>query len=253
MVSPVKSFSIAVIPNTVVQPEKNVILQLFTPTNAILSAPSAATLNIIDTSGSLVVPAGSVLTSGELFAPRTTSLIRVKPSLFCSACAPVVVPTYPVSPRLCWRPIGINSPSGSQNYGGLTVDGPSVFRPFSFTGHGTNSQLIAATLQLNNGLTNIGHRRVLPTPSAHGRTFIPTMRKPLSSMMIQRRLLIRPPLPSATSGGALLKSTVIFSNIYHTSPADVDALLVSTCPAGYAVDVTCRRTERHQGGTGVGF
>ena len=36
------------------------------------------------------------------------------------------------------------------------MNGPSVYRPFSFTAVGTNSQQIAATLLLNNGVTSIG-------------------------------------------------------------------------------------------------
>ena len=59
-----QSFVVRVIANTTVQPDKTVLLQLANPSNGQLIAPSAATLTIHDTSGSLVVPAGSTFAAG---------------------------------------------------------------------------------------------------------------------------------------------------------------------------------------------
>ena len=57
------SFVVTVIANTTVQPDKTVLLQLSRANNGYLIAPYAATLTIHDNTGSLVVPAGSVLVS----------------------------------------------------------------------------------------------------------------------------------------------------------------------------------------------
>jgi hypothetical protein len=51
---------------------------------------------------------------------------------------------------------GITSPSSPQTYGIVTNGGTTVSRPFTFTASGTCGSNITATLQLQDGLTNLG-------------------------------------------------------------------------------------------------
>jgi uncharacterized repeat protein (TIGR01451 family) len=51
---------------------------------------------------------------------------------------------------------GVTSPSGAQTYGVLTASGPAVVRPFSFTASGTCGGVVTATLQLQDGASNLG-------------------------------------------------------------------------------------------------
>ncbi len=51
---------------------------------------------------------------------------------------------------------GVTAPSGAQNYGVLVANGAPVTRPFTFTASTTCGQIITATLQLQDGATNLG-------------------------------------------------------------------------------------------------
>lgn len=51
---------------------------------------------------------------------------------------------------------GVTSPSGPQTYGVLTAGGAAVARPFSFTANGAGGGTLVATLQLQDGATNLG-------------------------------------------------------------------------------------------------
>ncbi|HEX9045527.1 MAG TPA: Calx-beta domain-containing protein, partial [Verrucomicrobiae bacterium] len=221
-----QSFNVTVIGNTAVQPDKTVLLQLSSPTNGFLVAPSAATLTIHDISGSLVVPAGaallheSLVTNGIIdpnenvtvaFALRATGGTNVN-----NLTATLLVTN------------GVSAPSSPQNYGNLLVNGPSVSRAFSFTATGTNGQTIAPTLLLNNGLTNIGTATFTFTLGTWTTTFYNT--NPITI----RDFTLASPYPSAITvsnvGGTLVKSTVTLSNLYHGFTRDIEALVVS--PAG---------------------
>lgn len=51
---------------------------------------------------------------------------------------------------------GVTSPSGPQNYGALTTGDPEVVRAFTFTVSATCGQVVTATLQLQDGATDLG-------------------------------------------------------------------------------------------------
>lgn len=51
---------------------------------------------------------------------------------------------------------GITSPGGPQTYGVLNAGGPAVSRPFTFVAAGTCGGSLTATLQLQDGATNLG-------------------------------------------------------------------------------------------------
>ena len=220
-----ESFVVPVIANTTVQPDKTVLLQLFNPSNSILTPPSAATLTIHDTSGSLVVPAGSALTS-ESFSPpnglidpgETVTLLFA-----LRASGGTNIPN--VKATLLTTNGTSTSPSpASQNYGSLVVNGPSVSKSFSFTANGTNSQIIAATLLLNNGVTNIGTAVFTYTLGVWTNTFYSTN---VITIVDNAAANPYPATINVTGvGGTLIKATATVTNMSHPSPSDIDILLV---------------------------
>lgn len=223
-----KTFSVTVIASTAVQPDKTVLLQLYNPTNGFLIAPYAATLTIHDNTGSLVVPAGSALlsenlvTNGIIDPAETVSLL-----LALRASGGTNIPSV-YATLLSTNGITSPSPATAVSYGSLTVGGASVSRPFTFTASGTNGQTIAATLQLNNGVTNIGTAVFTYTLGTWTNTFYNT------NAIVINDHAIASPYPSSIAvsnvGGALVKSTVLLTNFYHGYTKDVEVLLVS--PAG---------------------
>jgi hypothetical protein len=218
-----ESFVVPVIANTTVQPDKTVLLQLFNPSNSILTPPSAATLTIHDTSGSLVVPAGSALTS-ESFSPPNGLIDPGETVTLLFALRASGGTNIPNVKATLLTTNGVTSPSGSQNYGSLVVNGPSVSRPFSFTANGTNSQIIAATLLLNNGVTNIGTAVFTYTLGVWTNTFYST------NVITIVDNAAATPYPSTINvsgvGGTLIKATATVTNMSHPSPSDIDILLV---------------------------
>ena len=219
-----QTFSVTVINNTVVQPDKTVLVQLSNPVNGILIAPYAATLTIHDTSGSLVVPAGSTLisesgpTNGIIDPGETVSLwfaFRAAGGNNVSNLVATLLATN-----------GVTFPSGPQtNYGLLIVGGPSASLPFSFTASGTNSQSIAATFQFKSGTNNLGTAVFAYTLGTSINTFTNT------NLIIINDHAAASPYPSTINvsgvGGLLIKATVAFVNLTHSWPADIDALLES--------------------------
>ncbi len=51
---------------------------------------------------------------------------------------------------------GVTAPSGPQNYGSLALGGGSATRPFTFTASGTCGNTVTATVQLQDGATDLG-------------------------------------------------------------------------------------------------
>ena len=219
-----QQFQVPVFGRTTVQPDDTVLLQLFNPTNAILSPPSAATLTIHDTSGSLVVPAGSVLTS-ESFAPPNGIIDpgeTVGLQFGFRASGGTNIPNV-VATLLATN--GVTAPSTSQNYGGLVVNGPAVYRPFSFTAAGTNSQQIVATFLLGNGVTNIGLANFTYSLGTWTNVFTNT------GIIFINNNTIATPYPSTINvsgvGGTLVKATMSVTNMTHRTPIDINMLLVA--------------------------
>jgi uncharacterized delta-60 repeat protein len=225
-----QTFAVTVINNTTVQPDKTVLLQLFNPSNSILVAPNAATLTIHDTSGSLVVPAGSALTH-ESFAPANGIIdpgenvtllfaFRASGGTNVSNVSATLIATN-----------GITSPSpASQNYGTLIVGGPSASQPFSFTASGTNSQQIAATFQLKSGASSIGTAIFTYTLGSWTSVYSNSAAIIINDFAPASPPYLAAPYPSIINvggiGGTLIKATVILTNVSHTSPEDIDALVV---------------------------
>ncbi len=226
-----QSFDVWVIDNTAVQPDKTVLLQLSGPTNGFLIAPYASTLTIHDTSGSLVVPAGSALiaenliTNGIIDPGETVTLLlglRASGGTNVNNLSATLVASNGVASP--------TSPNGTptQKYGNLIVEGPSVSRPFTFTAHGTNGQTIAATLLLTNGTSGLGTAVFTYTLGTWTNSFYN------SNSIIINDFAIASPYPSEIAvsnlGGVLVRSTVTLTNLYHGFTKDIEALVVS--PAG---------------------
>ena len=220
-----QSFTVTVIAGTTVQPDKTVFLQLSSPSSGILAPPSAATLTIYDTSGSLVVPAGSafyqpggdpnangIIDPGE--AVKLWFAFRAEGGLTVADLKATLLATN-----------GVTSPSSTQDYGPLTVGGPSASRTFSFTAVGTNSQQIVATFLLTNGVTGLGTALFTYTLGSWTTVFYNT------NAIIINAAAPGSPYPSSITvsnlGGLLIKATVTLTNMSHTSSSAINTLLVS--------------------------
>jgi hypothetical protein len=224
-----RTFSVRVINNTVVQPDKTVLLQLSSPVYGVLMAPYAATLTIHDNSGSYVVTAGSTMI-GESFLP-TNGIIdpgETVTNLFAFRDAGG---TNVGNLQATLLPInGITSPTSTNGtptevYGSLIVNGPSKSSEFSFTANGTNGQQIVATFRLQDGTNNIGTNGFTYTLG----TWTTTFSNP--APIIINDDTIATPYPSIINvsnvGGVIIKATVTLTNLSHQSLHDVDVLLVS--------------------------
>lgn len=218
------TFSVAIIGNSMVQPDKTVLLQLFDPINGFLVAPYASTLTIRDTSGSLVVPAGSALVSESFLPPNGIIDPGETVSLLFAFRASGGTNVNNVTATLL-ATNGIISPSGTQNYGTLIVNGPSTSRQFSFTSQGTNSQQIAATFQLQSEGNSIGTAVFTYTLGTWTTTFFNT------NPIVLNADGIASPYPSFITvtnvGGDIIKASVTLTNMNMTSPHSVDVLVVS--------------------------
>jgi uncharacterized delta-60 repeat protein len=226
----VKSFNVPILPNNLVQPNLTVLLQLSSPGNGYLVAPSAATLTILENSGSYIIPAGAqILTeSGPVNgivdnAETLTVLFGLRDSAGLNV-------TNLNATLLAGN--GVNAPSGPQVYGNLQVYGHSVSRPFTFTASGTNGQAIAPTFNLYSTVNStnkfIGTAVFGFTLGTQTANFAGT-----NPIVINDNTNASPypaVIQIAGVGGTLIKATVTLSGLYHSSPSDVDALVV--CPSG---------------------
>jgi len=221
-----QSFQVTVIANTAVQPDKTVLLQLSSPTNGTLVPPSAATLTIHDTTGSLVVPDGSVLTH-EGFSPPNGIIDpgeNVTVLFAFRAEAGTNIAGFSAT-LLATNGVTSPSPVGTMNPGSLVVGGRPASQAFSFTASGTNGQQIAATFNLYNGAANIGTAVFTYTLGTVSRTFYNT------NVIIINADTTAMPYPSTINvsgvGGQVIKATVTLTNFYHTAVSSVDALVVA--------------------------
>lgn len=127
---------------------------------------------------------------------------------------------------------GVTSPSpASQNYGTLIVGGPSASQPFSFTASGTNSQQIAATFQLTSGSGSIGTAVFTYTLGSWTTIYSNSAAIIINDFAPVAPPYLASPYPAIINvsgvGGTLIKATVTLTNMSHTSPQDIDALVVS--------------------------
>lgn len=128
---------------------------------------------------------------------------------------------------------GVLTPSGPQSYGVLSPVGPAVSRPFTFVVGGSCGGTITATLQLQDGPTNLGTVTFTITIGAtatNQATFSNTGTIVINDTPRVGGIAPATPYPSTinVSGvtGTVSKVTVFLDNFSHTFPGDVDILLV---------------------------
>ena len=135
---------------------------------------------------------------------------------------------------------GVINPGAAQNFGAMIAGGTAVTRPFTFTASGTCGGMITATLDLQDGATNLGTVTY---------TFrLGTILESTMSFSNTGSITIPNGAPGSTSGNALpypsqitvsgmtgtiTKVTATFNGLNHTFPDDMDVLLVS--PNGQTV------------------
>lgn len=222
-----RSFAVTVIDNGVVDGDKTVLLNLSNAVGqAVLQSPSAATLNIIESDGSLIVPAGTALvsengTQNNMIDPGET--VRVLFGLRATAGTNTGNLIATLLPSAV-----ISNPSGPQSYGSLAVQGPPASREFTFTANATNGQLVQAVFRLTDGDA--------PTNQAVFNFVVGNTTAVFSNTapIVINDATNATPYPSVISvasvPGSVAKATVTFTNLNHSWPADIDALLVS--PSG---------------------
>jgi len=226
-----QTFNVPLIANSQVQPNLSVLLQLSNPTNSQLVTPSAATLIILENGGSYVVPAGAqMVTNYTSFSNYTNGIIgsndtvqilfglRVSAGLSATNLNAILLATNGVL-----APSAV--PASATNYGPLAVYGHSVSRPFKFTANGTNSLTISPTFALYDNTKYIGTAVFNFSIGTWTTTFSNR------STIVINDLTAASPYPSSINvsgvGGTLIKATVTFTNLSHTYPADIDALVSS--------------------------
>jgi uncharacterized delta-60 repeat protein/uncharacterized repeat protein (TIGR01451 family) len=223
----VKTFSVPVIDNSVVDGDKTVLLNLSSATgNSVLINPSAATLTIVESDGSLVVPSGSALISesgpvnGVLDPNETVGMLFGLRNGAGSNTVNLVATLLATN--------GVSNPSAPQNYGVLIDHGPSASRLFNFTVNATNGQTLTATFHLQDGARDMGLALFNFTVGRATNGFTN------SALIVINDDTNATPYPSVINisglAGVVNAATVTFTNFNHTSPSDVNALLVA--PSG---------------------
>ena len=196
--------------------------------NAVFVNPSSAILTIVERDGSEIVGAGAALISesgpvnGAIDPGETVTMLFALRDSTGTNTADLVATLLATN--------GVTKPSGPQDYGALVVHGPAVSRPFSFTASAASGQTISATFQLQDGSLNRGLVLFNFTVGQSTNSFanLAAISIPASGT---NTLGPASPYPSTINvngqGGLLSKATVTLTNLNHTWPNDIDALLVS--------------------------
>ena len=229
-----QSFNVQLIANTLVQPNLFASLLLSNPTNGQVVNPGFASLTILETGGSYVIPAGSQLLTNSSAVDGSIGVIGSNDTvqvLFAFRDSAGQNVTNLVAYLLATNGVSAPSPA-SQNYGPLTVYGHSVSRPFSFTAKGTNSYTISPTFMLYDNGTFIGPATFTYTMGAWTTIFANTnlnvMNDNTTGSAFGTPASIYPSLINVSGVGTyLVKATVTVTNISHASLSDVSALVVS--------------------------
>jgi hypothetical protein len=222
-----QTFSVQVIDTTAVQPNKTVLLQLFNPSNSVITSPNAATLTIHDNTGSFVVPAGSAIVS-ESGAGAPNDVVdsnETVTALFAFRDAGGLNVGNLMATLIATNGITPSPNPATQAYGPLIGNSHSVSQPFTFTAQGTNGQEVVAMFLLQDTGTNIG-------TGVFGFQLGSTTASFTNAATITiNDDAIASPYPSVIDitnlVGTVLKATITLTNVIHASPGDIDALLVS--------------------------
>ncbi len=230
----VKTFSVQVVNDTLIEGDETVLLLLSNPAGqASLLPPSAATLTIVDNDGSLIVPAGAAMISETGGVNNGAVDPGERVTLWFAFRNAVGEPATNVVATLL-STNGVTSPTAAMSYGTLLPGGASVSRQFAFTANGTNGQTILATFQLRDAVTNLGLQTFAFTLGSSVVTFSNAAAITIADLQPAVPPYAASPYPSTIAvsgiGGAVANLSVTLTNVAHTSPDDIDLLLVG--PAG---------------------
>jgi subtilisin-like proprotein convertase family protein len=143
---------------------------------------------------------------------------------------------------------GVTSPSAAQNYGALASGGGSAARSFTFTATGTCGGLVTASLQLQDGATNLGTADFTFRLGALG--------APVSASYSSNGVNV--PIPASGTSGDMVDQIIAVADtgvvqsvkarvrLNHTYDGDITITLVA--PNGTAVPLASRR-----GSSGANF
>lgn len=143
---------------------------------------------------------------------------------------------------------GVSAPSGPQNYGALAMGGGSAIRPFTFTANGTCGNTVTATLQLQDGATDLGTATFTFQLGALG--------APQTAMYSSGPVTV--PIPTTGTAGDMAEQVIAVSDtgavqdvnvrirLNHTYDGDLTISLVA--PDGSVVALSAAR-----GGSGDNF
>src|ERR1019366_3061629 len=190
-------------------------------------------LTIQEGDGSYVIAAGTALVS-ESFHPTNGLIdpgetVTVDFGLRCISGGNTTNLVATLQANSAVSPVLPNA----QNYGVLVQGGHVVSQPFTFTANGTNNQVINAVFQLQDGPRNLATAvfsftlgtttTIFSSPgliSVPATNFVPSPAQGPSG-----------PYPSGITvsgiAGNVGKVTVTVSNMTHTSPSDIEMVLVS--------------------------
>ena len=228
-----QSFNVALIANTLVQPNLFALMGLLNATNAQIVNPGDATLTILETGSSYVIPAGALLTGSSSPTNLINDVIGSNDTVtvqfaFRDAAGQNV--TNLVAMLLATN--GVTAPNpAAQSYSNLTVYGHSVSKSFMFTAQGTNTYTISPTFLLFDSNT-VSHAGKYIGPA----TFVFTIGTWTTTFANTNAIIINDnaaasPYPSIINvsgvGNTLIKATVTITNLSHQNLSDVDALVVS--------------------------
>jgi uncharacterized repeat protein (TIGR01451 family) len=233
-----QSFTIDVIDDHIITADHTVVLSLSNPEGQgpiapILSPPSTAILTIQEGDGSYVIAAGTAL-AYESFRPTNGLIdpgetVTVDFGLRCISGGNTTNLVATLEANSGVTPVVPNA----QTYGALAQGGHAVSQPFTFTANGTNSQVISAVFQLQDGPRNLATAVFSFTLGTTTTTFSNPglISVPATNFVPNPAQGPSGPYPSSipVSGvaGSVGKVTVTVSNLTHSLPSDIEIVLVS--------------------------
>lgn len=234
------SFAVNVFGSSAVQPNKTILMELYNPTNGVLTPPDVATLTIYNQNGGDIVPVGVSLArtngapNGILQSNQMAYLwfgFRDAGGLNVSNLYATLLPSANIQPT--------NIVSGgsveTESYGPLIVNGPSASQEFTLTPIGTNGQAVPATFALEavtvNNTTNYETNSFSLTIGSWTTTFYntnPIFINPATSTSTTTNAMPYPSIINVSNvGGVLVSASVTLTNMTASSPQAVGVLVVA--------------------------
>jgi len=140
------------------------------------------------------------------------------------------------------------SPSGAQSYGAVLAGGPPVGMAFTFQASGSPGGTVTATLSLQNGTNSLGNVTYAFMLGNTASFLAPSaLNIPAGGSGVTGGASVYPSSINVSSlAGLVGKATVVFSNLTHSFPSDMDAMvtgpgggkvmLMSDAGASYAIN-----------------